>query len=997
MAILKGDLTAVQPHFDADFYRAMNTDLKGSDKKLLMHFMLNGWKEGRDPQPGFSVNAYLARYPDIAESGGNPFLHYIQFGRAEGRSAAPITSGVDGAMAERLEADLASLQPQFDAAFYRMTYSDVTGNDDDLLLHFMQTGWHEGRDPAPGFSTSAYLERYPDVASAGGNPFLHYIRFGRAEGRSSGPLGAESARAAVTDLAADLVTVGPHFDAEFYRLMNTDLTGNDEELLLHFMQTGWKEGRDPQPGFSTQYYLKTYPDIAGDGGNPFLHYVLFGQAEGRRGHGDEPVQLALSATADVAPAHMRPLLVRPDLGLQTRPPTAASCAGALSLHWVIPDLSRGSGGHMTIIRMVRYLERFGHRCKIWIEQPSFHSDGDAAYQTIVKYFQCVQAEVALVEDGFFEATGDGVIATGWSTAYLVQQACGFKAKYYFVQDHEPEFYPTGAEGLMARRTYDFDLACICASPWLQQIMTSRYGRWARSFYLAYDPDQYRILDPEAHQRRFDTLPAPERRKIAIYARDHTARRCVSLILMGLQILGQQRQDFEVHFFGVEALPFSKANFHAVSHGVLESSQLQALYNGCHIGVCFSGTNYSLVPQEMMACGLPLLELDTESTRAIFPSDVVRFGGPMPDQIAEQLGQMLDDPGACRAQSEAALNWVQQFSWEKSARQVEAHILEYLDSQTQLSAPAVAASQAVMMDVVIPTYNGLDEVTGVIKALRAQHNAEQLQIHCIDSNSSDGTTQWLQAQPDVSLTLVAQAEFQHGRTRNDGAACGDAPVIAFLTQDALPAGRDWSDDIVKMMQHYPQAAGLFGRHLPYPEHPIWVRQEIEAHFDTMLRHPLLLSKDTDVEKWDSGDQGWRQLLHFYSDNNSAMRRSVWQDHPYPEVDYGEDQIWARDIIAAGYGKLYAPTAAVYHSHDYTPAQTYARSRTEADFFYRHFGYQLGRGSAEDLAARIDQECTGFLRRFQNFGISADKIEMQLDNIAQKHFGWRDGLTHALAAE
>ena len=302
-----------------------------------------------------------------------------------------------------------------------------------------------------------------------------------------------------------------------------------------------------------------------------------------------------------------------------------------------------------------------------------------------------------------------------------------------------------------------------------------------------------------------------------------------------------------------------------------------------------------------------------------------------------------------------------------------------------------------MDVVIPTYNGLDEVTRVIKALRSQHNAEMLQIHCIDSHSSDGTTQWLGAQQDVALTLVAQAEFQHGRTRNDGAACGQAPMIAFLTQDAVPAGRDWSGDILKMMHHYPQAAGLFGRHLPYPEHPIWVRQEIETHFDNMLNHPLMLSKDTDRQKWDREDQGWRQLLHFYSDNNSAMRRSVWRDHPYPEVDYGEDQIWARDIIAAGYGKLYAPTAAVYHSHDYTPTQTYARSKTEADFFYRHFGYQLGRGSAEDIATRVDQERTGFLRKFQACGAAADKIEMQLDNIQQKHFGWRDGLAHALAAK
>jgi hypothetical protein len=33
---------------------------------------------------------------------------------------------------------------------------------------------------------------------------------------------------------------------------------------------------------------------------------------------------------------------------------------------------------------------------------------------------------------------------------------------------------------------------------------------------------------------------------------------------------------------------------------------------------------------------------------------------------------------------------------------------------------------------------------------------------------------------------------------------------------------------------------------------------------------------------------------YSDNNSAMARAVWQEIPYPEVEWGEDQVWAFEI-------------------------------------------------------------------------------------------------------
>ena len=79
------------------------------------------------------------------------------------------------------------------------------------------------------------------------------------------------------------------------------------------------------------------------------------------------------------------------------------------------------------------------------------------------------------------------------------------------------------------------------------------------------------------------------------------------------------------------------------------------------------------------------------------------------------------------------------------------------------------------------------------------------------------------------------------------------------------------------------------------------------------------------------RGWRQVLHFYSDNNSCLRRSVWGAIPYPVIEYGEDQVWADQIIKAGYKKAYAVNAVVYHSHDYDEAETLERSRIEAGFF------------------------------------------------------------------
>lgn len=193
----------------------------------------------------------------------------------------------------------------------------------------------------------------------------------------------------------------------------------------------------------------------------------------------------------------------------------------------------------------------------------------------------------------------------------------------------------------------------------------------------------------------------------------------------------------------------------------------------------------------------------------------------------------------------------------------------------------------------------------------------------------------------------------------------------------------------MMRAVPEAAGLFGRHIAYPEHSIFIKEDITNHFQNMLKHPLILTKYTDLKRWDSGDVSWRQFLHFYSDNNSAMRRDIWTDMPYPEIDYGEDQVWARNIIEAGYAKIYAPTATVYHSHDFDGPGTYKRAKTEGAFFHEFFGYTLGAGAPDEVANRIFHEQRNMEIRARSRNISDAEISLRKDSIAAKYHGWRDG--------
>lgn len=89
----------------------------------------------------------------------------------------------------------------------------------------------------------------------------------------------------------------------------------------------------------------------------------------------------------------------------------------MNIHWIIPDFSAGSGGHMTIFRMVNLLERFGHKNTIWITGSHFNLTTIDAYENIVKHFQFVSADVKFFSPEFYTAEGDAVIATGWNTVW----------------------------------------------------------------------------------------------------------------------------------------------------------------------------------------------------------------------------------------------------------------------------------------------------------------------------------------------------------------------------------------------------------------------------------------------------------------------------------------------------------------------------------------------------------------------------------------------------
>ena len=72
--------------FDAEWYLNRYPDVKSKKIDPFLHYLNNGYKEGRWPSENFDTNYYVEHYPDVNKSGLNPLIHYALYGIKENRT-----------------------------------------------------------------------------------------------------------------------------------------------------------------------------------------------------------------------------------------------------------------------------------------------------------------------------------------------------------------------------------------------------------------------------------------------------------------------------------------------------------------------------------------------------------------------------------------------------------------------------------------------------------------------------------------------------------------------------------------------------------------------------------------------------------------------------------------------------------------------------------------------------------------------------------------------
>ena len=212
----------------------------------------------------------------------------------------------------------------------------------------------------------------------------------------------------------------------------------------------------------------------------------------------------------------------------------------MTIAWVVPPWSVGSGGHTTIFRLIRQMEQRGHRCSIHLFDTE-HSESRARRRAARRDPRALRAHRrARCSATFDDWTGaDVAIATEWRTAFPVRDLPGCREKVYLVQDDEPQFYATSAQSIWAEETYRMGYRCVAYTPWMADILRERYGLEARWFECGTDLDVYAFAGEEGRQPDL----------VAVYARRETERRAVELALAGLATAFERRPNLRVAAFG----------------------------------------------------------------------------------------------------------------------------------------------------------------------------------------------------------------------------------------------------------------------------------------------------------------------------------------------------------------------------------------------------------------------------------------------------------------
>ena len=212
-----------------------------------------------------------------------------------------------------------------------------------------------------------------------------------------------------------------------------------------------------------------------------------------------------------------------------------------------------------------------------------------------------------------------------------------------------------------------------------------------------------------------------------------------------------------------------------------------------------------------------------------------------------------------------------------------------------------------ISVVIRTFNEEKYLAALLEALNLQF-LRDFETIVVDSGSLDRTRD-IATQKADQLLRIQSHDFTFGHSLNVGIRAAAGKYIVIVSAHTLPVDNEWLTKLIESF-HDNQTAMVYGRQLG--------------------GETSRFSESQDMRRTFGSQREILQPPNFFANNaNSAIRRDLWQQHPFDESLPGlEDIEWAKYWMERDYQVVYEPTAALYHIHEESWRQVRRRYHREA---------------------------------------------------------------------
>ncbi len=231
--------------------------------------------------------------------------------------------------------------------------------------------------------------------------------------------------------------------------------------------------------------------------------------------------------------------------------------------------------------------------------------------------------------------------------------------------------------------------------------------------------------------------------------------------------------------------------------------------------------------------------------------------------------------------------------------------ENFDPRPQRDYPTLPQVDAPFFSVVVPTYNGLRHMAGVLGALQQQTFAD-CEVIVVDDASSDVTAQWVAENHPWVRLIVNRRNIGFAASCNTGAAAARGRYVVLLNNDTEPAGT-WLAELARTIAAHPDAAIVASKLLLYDR-----RDTLHTTGDMLGTDGI--PRNRGVWEQDRGQYDSAGEIFSGCGGASAYRKDVWQALGGFDEDfwmYLEDVDLGFRAQLLGCAAVFAPEARVYH--------------------------------------------------------------------------------------